>query len=250
MTDLAKIGFASIESKVVFISGASNGIGRATALLLASFGAKLALGARRIDKLEELSKEIVASGAEAPLLLELDVQDEKACDAAVAKTLERFGRIDVLLNNAGVGIPTPDISKLDAEAMETQMKTNLFGLAYLTRGALASMRASKSGHIVNISSVAGVVGNPTAPLYCASKFAVEGFTEGLRKQCDAWKKSEGAEIRVTNVKPGSVNSGYWGDRAVPRETFMTCEEMASVLFWTVAAAPSMNIVEIRMETRR
>jgi NADP-dependent 3-hydroxy acid dehydrogenase YdfG len=100
-----------------------------------------------------------------------------------------------------------------------------------------------------ISSPAGIKSNPTAPLYCTSKFALEGYTDGLRQQTDSWKK-EGINIRITNIKPGSVDSGYWGKRDVPRPKFMTCEEMASALFWAVATKNTMNIYDIRMESRR
>jgi short-subunit dehydrogenase len=92
----------------------------------------------------------------------------------------------------------------------------------LTRETLKAMKQARTGHIVNVSSPAGITANPVAPLYCTSKFALEGYTEGLRKQLDLWKKNEGSESRISNLKPGTVNSGYWGDRDVPRDTFMTC----------------------------
>jgi NADP-dependent 3-hydroxy acid dehydrogenase YdfG len=248
--NLAELGFTSIAGKVIVITGASNGIGQATAKLLGKHGAKLALAARRLDKLETTADDIVAAGGQTPLCLQLDVQDEDACAAAIQKTVAHFGKIDVLINNAGVGIPTPDLSELETERYLAQMRTNVDGVVFLTREALKTMKQAKTGHIINISSMAGVTANPVAPLYCTSKFALEGYNEGLRKQLDLWKKNEGIEIRVSNVKPGAVDSGYWGDRDVPRGKFMTCDEMAAALFWTVALKPEINITELRLESRR
>jgi NADP-dependent 3-hydroxy acid dehydrogenase YdfG len=244
--DLTKLGFESIEGKVIFITGASNGIGRATALLLAGLGAKLIVAARREEKLRELAAEIDSNDV---FCLKLDVQDENACNTAVEKAIEHFGRIDVLVNNAGLGIPTPDLSETDTADYQAMMKTNVDGIFFLTRAVLQKMKQAGQGHVVNVSSTAGVAANPVAPLYCTSKFALEGYNEGLHKQAANWRK-EGINIRVSNVKPGSVDSGYWGDRDVPRHKFMSCEEMAAVLFWTIAAQKTMNITEIRMETVR
>jgi NADP-dependent 3-hydroxy acid dehydrogenase YdfG len=249
MDIMEKLGFEDLKGKVIFLTGASNGIGRAAALLFSSFGAKLALAARSVDKLEMLSEEIVASGAEQPLILSLDARSETDCIEAIEKACAEFGKIDVLINNAGVGLPTPDLAEAETDKMTAMIETNYNGVFYLTRQALKHMKAAKKGQIVMVSSSAGIEGNPTAPLYCASKFALEGYTDGLRKQSDAWTQ-DGIDIRITNIKPGSVDSGYWGKRDVPRQKFMTCEEMASVFFWAVAAKSTMNVYDIRMESRK
>lgn len=249
MRDFAEFGLESIKDKVILITGASNGIGKETALLFAGFGAKLVLTARREDKLRELAAQIKDKTGKGVLTVAFDIASEEGCKDAVSRAIAEYGRIDVLINNAGIGIPTPDLAAVESSALTGQMETNLYGVVYITREALRQMKEQKSGHIVMISSMAGVQSNPVAPLYCTSKFALEGYTEGLRKQCDNWRK-DGINIRVTNVKPGSVDSGYWGERAVPREKFMSCGEMAMTYLWVVAAPQSVNITEIRMESRR
>jgi NAD(P)-dependent dehydrogenase (short-subunit alcohol dehydrogenase family) len=239
----------SLANKVVLITGASNGIGRAAAEQFAALGATLVLTSRNGDKLQALADDLVAKGHPRPLTLAFDIAKEADCAAAVAKALEACGRIDVLINNAGVGIPTPDLSTAPTEAMTEQIETNVYGVFFITREVLAAMKRAGSGHVVMVSSMAGVNGNPVAPLYCTSKFALEGYTQGLKQQCDAWRK-DGIRIRVSNVKPGSVDSGYWGDRKVPREKFMTCEEMASVYAWVVTMPEQINVTEVRMESCR
>ena len=237
------------QGKSIFLSGASGGIGRATAILLAKQGAKLALMSRSADKLAGVADEIVALGGARPIVIAGDVRREADCSAAIEQAISGLGTIDVLINNAGIGIPT-DLSTVATADLLNMMETNVNGVVYLTRPALKHMRERKSGHVVMISSRAGLESNPTAPLYCASKFALEGFTEGLRKQADTWRASEGVNIRVSNVRPGNVDSGYWGTRQVTREKFMTCDEVASALAWVIDAPASMNVVELSLESRR
>lgn len=247
--NLKEWGFQSLAGQVVLLTGASNGIGRAAAPLLARAGARLALTARREQALEQVAAEVERDTGQRPLTLAFDVADEQACQQAVETTQKELGRLDVLVNNAGVGIPTLDLSTADTAVWKQQMRTNVDGVFFLTRAALRVMKAQRCGHIVMVSSTAGINGNPVAPIYCTSKFALEGFTQGLHKQADAWRV-DGIQIRVSNIKPGSVDSGYWGDRDVPRERFMTCAEMAAVYLWVLATLPTINVNEIRMETCR
>ncbi|MFW6456657.1 MAG: SDR family oxidoreductase [Planctomycetota bacterium] len=250
MNGMEKLGFESLDDKVIFLTGASNGIGRATALLFGEYGAQLVLTARSEDKLNDVADRIEDNGkADRPLVIPTDVTVEEECVAAVERTIEEFGRIDVLINNAGIGIPSRDLSEVDSEVIKQQIETNLYGVFYLTREALKPMKDAQKGHIVMVSSMAGVNSNPVAPLYCSSKFGLEGYTGGLKDQAEQWRE-DGIDIRVSNVKPGPVDSGYWGDRDVPRDKFMTCEEMAATLYWVVAAADTMNVGEIRMESMR
>jgi len=129
------------------------------------------------------------------------------------------------------------------------MDTNVTGVFFLTRAVLPILIAQKRGHVVMVSSPAGGRANPVAPLYCTSKFALEGYTDGLRQQVDGLH-DQGVHIRVSNVWPGGVDSEYWGDRDVPRATFMTCEEMACVLLWVVAARGTMNVNDVRVRQFR
>ncbi len=245
----AEWGFQSLEDQVVLLTGASNGIGRAAASLMARAGARLALTARRAPALQTLAGEIETETGQRPLTLDFDIADEQACRAAVNTTLAQYGRVDILINNAGVGIPTPDLSTADTSVWKQQMATNVDGVFYLTREVLKAMKKQRNGHVIMVSSTAGIVGNPVAPLYCTSKFALEGYTQGLHKQAAAWRE-QGVHIRVSNIKPGSVDSGYWGDRDVPREKFMTCDEMAATYLWVAATPPDINVTELRMETCR
>jgi NADP-dependent 3-hydroxy acid dehydrogenase YdfG len=222
-------------------------MGRATALLLAKGGARLALAARRRERLESLAAELADSSAE-PLLITADVRVEAECISAVESCLQRFGRIDVLINNAGVGYPS-DLATVPTDQYRTMMETNVDGVFYMTRAVLPVMKKQKRGDIIMISSPAGVTANPVAPLYCTSKFALEGFTQGLRLQLDQLH-DQGIHIRVMDVLPGATNSEYWGDRKVPRDSFMTTEEMASVILQTVATTGTVVVKKIEVEQFR
>jgi NADP-dependent 3-hydroxy acid dehydrogenase YdfG len=205
--------------------------------------------ARSADKLAAVAADVVGAGGEAPVVIVGDVRLEQDCDRAVAETVAKLGSIDAVINNAGLGLPG-DLSKASTADYLQMMETNVHGVVYLTRAALVQMRQAKRGHVIMISSRAGIEANPTAPLYCTSKFALEGYTEGLRKQADTWRASEGVNIRVTNLKPGNVDSGYWGTRAVPREKFMTTDEIAEAIWWVLSAPETMNVVELQVESRR
>jgi NADP-dependent 3-hydroxy acid dehydrogenase YdfG len=241
-------GFRSIEDKVVLLTGASSGMGRATALLLAKGGARLALAARRKERLEYLAAEISSRGAPKPLLIVADVRRESDCQSTVHNCREHFGRIDVLINNAGIGYPS-DLETAPTDQYRSMMETNIDGVFFLTRAVLTIMKEQKRGDIIMISSPAGVTANPVAPLYCTSKFALEGFTEGLRLQLSQLH-DQGIHIRVVDILPGATNSEYWGDRQVPRESFMTPEEMASVILQTVATSSTVLVKKIQVEQFR
>jgi NADP-dependent 3-hydroxy acid dehydrogenase YdfG len=129
------------------------------------------------------------------------------------------------------------------------MDTNVDGVFFMTRAVLPVMKEQKRGDIIMISSPAGVTANPVAPLYCTSKFALEGFTEGLRMQLNQLH-DQGIHIRVIDILPGATDSEYWGDRRVPRESFMTTEEMASVILQTMAMSSSVLVKKIQVEQFR
>jgi NADP-dependent 3-hydroxy acid dehydrogenase YdfG len=242
------LGFQPIEDKVVLLTGASSGMGRATALLLGKGGGRLALVARRKQRLESLAAELPGGSAEDPLLIVADVRQEQECNDAVQSCLRRFGRIDVLINNAGVGYPS-DLETAPTDQYRSMMETNVDGAFFMTRAVLPSMKKQKRGDIIMISSPAGTSANPVAPLYCASKFALEGFTEGLRLQLNQLH-DQGIHIRVVDVLPGATNSEYWGDRQVPRDSFMTSEEMASVILQTVATKSTVLVKKVQVEQFR
>jgi clavulanate-9-aldehyde reducatase len=185
-----------LSGKVVAITGASSGIGEATALACAQAGAHVALAARRADRIEALAQRIEQGGGRA-LAIETDVGDEEQAHAFVERAHDELGRLDALVNNAGVMLLGP-IEGAPTEEWRRMIHANLFGVLYCTHAALPLMRAQESGHVVNVSSVAGRVANAGAAVYNLTKWGVNAFSEALRQECAS------AGIRVTIVEPGAV----------------------------------------------
>lgn len=189
---------ANIKDKVVIITGASSGLGEATARHLGALGAKLVLGARRTDRLDAVVADITKAGGQA-IAVATDVVRAADLEALVAKGVERFGRIDVLVNNAGT-MPLSPINKLKIDEWDRMIDVNIKGVLYGIAAVLPRFEAQQSGHIINISSVAGVkVFAPIGSVYSATKFAVRALTEGLRMEA-------GPGIRATIISPGAVAS--------------------------------------------
>ncbi|HEV7414992.1 MAG TPA: oxidoreductase [Tianweitania sediminis] len=189
------------DNPVWFITGCSTGFGRELAELIAKRGWNLVATTRDKSSLSDLAGDNV-------LLLDLDVTQQSQITEAVAAAEERFGRIDVLVNNAGYGYLT-SVEEGEDEAIRAQFETNVFGLFALTRAVLPLMRKQRSGHIMNITSVAGFVGNPSSGYYAASKHAVEGFSKSLANEMRP------LGIRVTCVAPGPFRTD-WAGRSLQR----------------------------------
>ncbi len=187
---------SNIEGKVVAITGASSGIGEATARHLAKLGAKVVLGARRTDRLEKIVAEIRAQGGTAESQ-PLDVTDRKAVEAFVQFTEKTFGKVDVIVNNAGL-MPLSPMQALKVDEWDRMVDVNIKGVLYGIAAGLPIMKRQGFGHFVNISSVAGHVIFPTGAVYCATKFAVSALSEGLRQ--------ENSDLRVTVISPGATES--------------------------------------------
>ena len=185
-----------LAGKVALVTGASSGIGEATAIALAEAGAAVAIGARRRDRLDALAAKLTDGGARV-LTLDLDVTDEQACTAAVARTREELGGLDVLVNNAGVML-LGTIVGADTEDWRRMVSTNVLGLMYMTHAAIEGMVEQGSGDVVNVSSVAGRVARKGAGVYNASKWAVNAFSESLRQEVT------GRGVRIGLVEPGAV----------------------------------------------
>ncbi len=186
---------SEINGKVVIITGASSGLGEATAHRLAKNGAKLVLGARREDRLEALRDAIVEQGGEA-IYRVTDVTDRGQVEALAQAAKEAYGRIDVLINNAGL-MPLSPLDQLKVDEWEQMVDVNIKGVLYGIAAVLPTMREQHAGHIINLSSVAGHVVFPSAAVYCATKYAVKALSEGIRQE-------GGEEIRSTNISPGAV----------------------------------------------
>jgi NADP-dependent 3-hydroxy acid dehydrogenase YdfG len=187
---------AKLEGKVAVITGASSGIGEATAEALAAEGASVAVAARRTDRLDGLAKRIEGNGGRV-LTVECDVADEGQAHDLIQKAEAEFGRVDILVNNAGVML----LSRLDkglSDEWRQMFDVNVLGLMYVTNAALEVMKRQQSGHVVNISSVAGRVTNPNGGVYSGTKFAVNAISDGLRKE------NVDDNLRVTVIEPGAV----------------------------------------------
>ena len=186
----------NIEGKVVVITGASSGLGEATARMLSALGATVVLGARRVDRIEAIARELEAAGGRA-LALPTDVTRAADVQRLVDAAVEKFGRIDVLVNNAGL-MPSSPLERLKIEDWDRMIDVNIKGVLYGIAAALPYMKARKSGHIVNVSSVAGHKVRAGTAVYSATKHAVRVLTEGLRQEVKPY------DIRTTIVSPGAV----------------------------------------------
>ncbi|RDZ11110.1 oxidoreductase [Priestia megaterium] len=191
---------STIQDKVVIITGASSGIGEATAKELASKGAKLVLAARREDRLKKLQDEIQAIGGQATFKV-TDVTSRQQMEELATHALEKFGKIDVLVNNAGI-MPQAFLAENKVDEWDKMIDVNIKGVLYAIAAIVPSMRERKSGHVINLSSIAGHNIYPGGTVYCGTKFAVRAISEGLRQE----EAMNGTNIRVTNVSPGAVTS--------------------------------------------
>lgn len=186
----------NIEGKVVVITGASSGLGEATAKMLSAEGATVVLGARRADRIDALANEINNKGGRA-MALATDVKDAAQVKKLVDTTVEKYGRIDVIINNAGL-MPHSPLERLKIDDWDQMIDVNLKGVLYGIAAALPYMKAQKSGQIINVSSVAGHKVNPGGAVYSATKTAVRVISEGLRQEVKPYN------IRTTIISPGAV----------------------------------------------
>lgn len=195
-----------MTGKVVAITGASSGIGEATALLLAERGARLVLGARRTDRLEQLAARIVAAGGEA-VFTATDVRRRADVEALVALARERYTRLDVLINNAGVG-PISPLDDLRVDEWDAMIDVNIRGVLHGIAAALPVFREQGSGHIINTASTAAYRTVPNQAVYSATKMAVRAISEGLRQEA-------GPTLRVTVISPGFIATDFAHDVTNP-----------------------------------
>ena len=204
------------KGKVVIVTGASSGIGEATARQFGREGAKLVLAARRVDRLEAVAQEISALGSGAEVLVvAADLSRLEDIQALVNQTLQKFGRIDVLVNNAGFG-RLDWLENLDPiKDIQAQMDVNAMGVIQTTRQVLPVMIKQRGGHIINMGSMAGLIGTPTYTIYAASKHAVHGFSEALRREVKPWG------IDVSVIYPGGVVTEFASHAGIKRKTKAT-----------------------------
>jgi NADP-dependent 3-hydroxy acid dehydrogenase YdfG len=237
-----------LEGKVALVTGASSGIGEATALTLAKFGAAVAVGARRQDRVDALAGRIEAEGGRA-LASRVDVSDEDDARAFVRAAHDELGGLDVLVNNAGVMLLGP-VAGADTEQWRRMIGVNLLGLLYCTHAALELMAQADGGHIVNVSSVAGRRATAGAAVYNMTKFGVHAFSEALRQE------ALHAGVRVTIVAPGYVETELQGHNENPlvvrtmesmREKIgdvLQAEDIADAILYAVTRPPHVDINEV------
>lgn len=236
-----------LAGKVAIVTGASSGIGEATALALADAGATVAIAARRSDRLEALAKRILDQGGEV-LSITADVSDEAQVKAMVQKTHAEYGRVDILVNNAGVML-LGMIDGANTEDWRRMININVLGLMYATHAVLPIMKAQGVGHIVNISSVAGRFANAGTGVYNATKWAVGAFSESLRKE--VYQNN----IRVTIIEPGLVATElpqHITDPAAKERAqqfygslkALESEDIAAAIAYAVTQPPHVNVNEI------
>ena len=186
----------NIEGKVVVITGASSGLGQATARLLSAQGATVALGARRLDRLQALAEELTRSGGKA-LAVTTDVTDCDQVKRLVDTAVQTYGRIDVMINNAGL-MPNSPLERLKIDDWNRMIDVNIKGVLYGIAAALPYMKQQRAGHIINVSSVAGHKVRAGGAVYAATKHAVRALSEGLRQEVKPYN------IRTTVISPGAI----------------------------------------------
>jgi NADP-dependent 3-hydroxy acid dehydrogenase YdfG len=185
-----------IKDKIVVVTGASSGLGEATARLLSAEGATVVLGARRVDRLKTLAKEFEARGRKA-LAVATDVSQREQVKALVDAAARTYGRIDVMINNAGL-MPQAPLERLKIDEWDRMIDVNVKGVLYGIAAALPHMQRQKAGHFINVSSVAGHRVGPGFAVYAATKYAVRALSEGLRQEVKPYN------IRTTVISPGAV----------------------------------------------
>ncbi|MDF3130434.1 SDR family NAD(P)-dependent oxidoreductase [Kiritimatiellaeota bacterium B1221] len=226
-----------LKEKVVVITGASSGIGAAAAAQFVALGCKVVLMSRTLEKLEAVAAPLKEKGS--VQCVAADVCDE----ASVAKAFGAIGPVDILVNNAGVGFAT-DLSSCTLEDYRAIMETNVTGVFLCSRAVLPGMKSRTAGHIVNVSSVVGKVANPGAPLYCASKHGLNGYSSGLQQQV----AKDG--IGVSMVSPSAVDTAYWDGRDIDRSKFLQPEEVASAIVFVVSQPAGVLIKDIDLTAMR
>jgi NADP-dependent 3-hydroxy acid dehydrogenase YdfG len=238
----------ALDGKTAAVTGASSGIGEATALALASEGAAVAIGARREDRLSDLASRIGDAGGRA-VPIEVDVSDEESANSFVQRAASELGSLDILVNNAGVMLLGP-VAGAPTDQWRTMVDVNLLGLLYCTHAALPIMGEQGRGHIVNISSVAGRSANAGSAVYNLTKFGVGAFSEALRQEVS------GMGIRTTVIEPGFVDTELQGHNEHPavvqgiekmRESLpevLVAADIAAAILYAVSQPQRVDVNEV------
>jgi NADP-dependent 3-hydroxy acid dehydrogenase YdfG len=239
----------SLEGRTVVVTGASSGIGDATARAVAAAGGRLVLAARRVDRLERLAADIDASATKV-VVQPTDMRVEADVVRLIATARERFGGVDVLVNNAGLGRRAP-LTSGPTDAWREMLEVNVLGLCIATREAIQDMeRRGVAGHVVHVSSMAGHrIPGPDGGVYAASKFAVRALTEALRVEL----RTKGSPIRISAISPGHVETEFagvfQGDAEKGAETYRRSKaleprDVADAIVWAVTQPPHVEVHDV------
>jgi NADP-dependent 3-hydroxy acid dehydrogenase YdfG len=234
--------------KCVLITGSTSGIGEATAKLLASNGYRLILTGRRSDRLEKLRNELIEMYSGEICTLHFDIRNQKEVEEAIDSLTNPFNRIDILINNAGLAAGFNTLQEGVTDDWERMIDTNIKGLLYITRKIVPRMIEQSSGHIINLSSIAGKEVYPFGNVYCASKHAVQSLTKSLRLELLKY------HIKVSSVAPGAVNTEFSlvrfnGDKQRADQVYegitpLMAEDIAEVIHFLITRPPHVNIDDI------
>jgi NADP-dependent 3-hydroxy acid dehydrogenase YdfG len=240
-----------LENKVAIVTGASSGIGNATSLALSKAGIRIAVGARRTERLQELQKKIIndKNNERGEIFIQkLDVTSKSDCDSFVDAAVRKWGKVDILINNAGL-MPLSYFKNRKVEEWDQMIDVNIKGVLYCTSAVIPYMLDKKSGHIVNISSVAGRIVFAGGSVYCATKHAITAFSEGLRKELSPEYK-----IRVTCIEPGAVSTELLETitdesmaghiQATKNMETLQSEDIANAVLYAIQAPNHVNVNEI------
>lgn len=238
----------SLKGKIVFVTGASAGIGAATALAFAAEGARLLLAARRAGKLAEVASRALALGAHAVHSIDLDVRDHRAVQQAIDELPPEWAEIDILVNNAGLSRGLEKLYMGKIQDWEEMIDTNVKGLLYVTRAVVPGMVVRNRGHVISLGSTAGELTYPNGAVYCATKAAERSINDGLRQDV------LGTHVRVTSVDPGMVETEFstvrfHGDADRAAKVYkgikpLTAEDVAEVIVWAAGRPAHVNIARV------
>lgn len=238
----------TLKGKLAFITGASSGIGAATALAFASEGARLLLAARRAGKLSEIALRAMDHGAQAVHSINLDVRHRHAVQTAIDELPPEWAEIEILVNNAGLSRGLDKLYMGRIEDWEEMIDTNVKGMLYVSRAVVPGMVVRGRGHVVNMGSTAGELPYPGGSVYCASKAAVRALNDGLRQDL------LGTPVRVTSIDPGTVETDFSlvrfrGDAVRAAKVYggitpLTPEDIADAILWAVTRPPHLNVARV------
>ncbi|KAF1797962.1 hypothetical protein FB192DRAFT_1166330 [Mucor lusitanicus] len=238
-----------LQGKTIFITGASSGIGEASARQFAQEGSNLVLTARRVEKLEQLKADILKSHPNIHVhAVQLDVRDKKQIDTVIAELPEQVKDIDVLLNNAGMVIGTDPLVEVEEAVVDQMLATNVKGLVFLTQAVVPRMKERGAGHVINIGSVAGKQAYAGGSIYCATKFAVDAITKALAIEL------VDTPIRVSQICPGLVNTEFStirfrGDKEKADNVYkglqpLVADDIAELIVFTAGRPAHVNIADM------